>query len=257
MRRSPLPTIAAFTLLEAVRNRLSWLLLLILVLGFVAAEFAGGLAITDSLGVKSAVLGSFLRLFTVLLLGLFIITSQVREFQDKVLELSFSLAVPRSAYLLGKLLGYVGLSVVCAGLCGVAMLLYVPGDQAAIWAVSLACELSIVVAASLLCSVSFIHVTAAFASVFAFYLLSRSIAAIQLIADGPILDQQAVSHQVISTIIDAIAFLLPDLYRFTLSEWLIYHNGTAAALVFVLVQSAIYVALLSAAGLFDLHRKNL
>jgi ABC-type transport system involved in multi-copper enzyme maturation permease subunit len=243
--------------LEAVRNRLSWLLLLILVLGFIAAEFAGGLAITDSVGVKSAVLGSFLRLFTVLLLGLFVITSQVREFQDKVLELSFSLAVPRGTFLLGKLLGYVGLGFVSAALCGVAMLLYAPIDQAAIWSVSLACEISIVVAAGLLCSVTFVHVTGAFASVFAFYLLSRSIASIQLVASGPILDQQAISHQVISAVIDAIAFLLPDLYRFTPSDWLIYHNGTMEALTFILAQSAIYVALLAAAGLFDLYRKNL
>jgi ABC-type transport system involved in multi-copper enzyme maturation permease subunit len=257
MHRGPILTIAAFSFLEAVRNRLSWLILLLILAAFVSAEFAGGLAITDSAGIKSAVAGSFLRLGTVLLLSLFVITSQAREFQDKVIELSLALAVPRAAYVVGKLLGYTGLGTCCALLCGLAVLVYAPAAQAGLWTASLVAEVAIVVAASLLCSITFNQVTGAFIAVFAFYLLARCTAAIQLIAHGPILDHTALSHQVMTFMIDAIAFLLPDLYRFTPSDWLIYHTAEVPALGMIAAQTAIYVTLLSGAALFDFYRKNL
>jgi hypothetical protein len=57
-------------------------------------------------------------------------------------------------------------------------------------------------------------------------------------------------------VIDGLAFLLPDLYRFAASEWLIYHTGAWSALGLVFTQTALYLGLLTAAGLFDLYRKN-
>ena len=57
--------------------------------------------------------------------------------------------------------------------------------------------------------------------------------------------------------VDALAYVLPDLYRFTPSHWLVYHDGSLAAMVPILIQTAVYLGLLAAASLFDLYRKNL
>ena len=51
--------------------------------------------------------------------------------------------------------------------------------------------------------------------------------------------------------------MLPDLYRFTRSEWLVYHVGTPSDLLPVLGQSAVYLVLICGAALFDLYRKIL
>ena len=56
---------------------------------------------------------------------------------------------------------------------------------------------------------------------------------------------------------DAIAFLLPELHRFTSAEWLVYGGAGLAELAPVAGQTLVYLVLLVAAALFDLHRKNL
>ena len=70
------------------------------------------------------------------------------------------------------------------------------------------------------------------------------------------MDPGALSSRVIAWLVDGIAFLLPDLYRFTPSEWLAYNTGSVEALAPVLAQTAVYVTLLTGAALFDLYRKN-
>jgi hypothetical protein len=68
---------------------------------------------------------------------------------------------------------------------------------------------------------------------------------------------QSASQQALNAGIDGLALLLPHLDQFTRSDWLVYHNGSGADLAAIAAQTAIYVALLAAAALFDLHRKNL
>jgi len=249
-------TIAFFTLLEALRNRMSWLVLLIAAAGLGISGFLGELAITESVQIQSAVLAALLRLCAVFVLAVFVITSMVREFNDKGLELILALPLPRAAYLLGKLLGFSSLAVLLAIAFGLLTAIFAPPAQAAIWSASLACELAIVAALSLLCVVTFTQVISSLSAVFAFYLLARSITALQLIGQGP-LQNTDLSHQTINVVIDTIAVLLPRLDQFTRSEWLAYHTGTISELMPLVAQSAIYLALLAGAALFDLYRKNL
>ena len=65
------------------------------------AEFVGALAITESVAFKSGLLGALLRLAAVFLLSLFVITSMVRELNDKQLELVLALPIARVSYFLG------------------------------------------------------------------------------------------------------------------------------------------------------------
>jgi hypothetical protein len=51
--------------------------------------------------------------------------------------------------------------------------------------------------------------------------------------------------------------LLPNLERFTQSEWLVYHTGNLGNLTEIVLQTVIYVILLVTMSLFDLYRKNL
>jgi len=249
--------IAAYTLLEAFRNRLLWLILAVLVAGMGLTEFVGGIALTESLQIKSAFAGSFLRLFAVFLLSLFVITSLVREMQDKGLHLLLSMPLPRSHYYFGKLLGFSLFALLTTVLILLCLLFYVPADQALLWAISLFCELLLVTAFSLLCLFTFSQVTIALCTVIAFYLLARSIAAFQLIGHGPLADPQDLAHRVIIDMLDALAYLLPDLQRFTPSEWLIYHTAQWPDLLPIVSQSAIYLLLIITASLFDLYRKSL
>jgi ABC-type Na+ efflux pump permease subunit len=250
-------TIAAFTVREARRNRLLWLLAVVVISSLGLSEFVGEVAITEAAETKSALLAGFLRLFSVFLVGLFVTTSVVRDLNDKVLESLLALPLPRSAYYFGKLLGFMALSVSAAPLVAAGLLLHAPPVQVALWVLSLMCEMVIVGTVALVCIFSFHHLTTALSAVFGFYVLARMIGAIELLGTSPLIPAGQPSQVVINAVISGIAFLLPDLYRFTPSRWLMYEGAGWADLAPIMGQTAVYLALMIGVGLFDLYRKNL
>ncbi len=257
MRESKIATIAFYTFLEAMRNRLVWLVVGFVVIGFGLSQFVAEIAIAESAAFQSSFLAAMLRFFAVFTIALFVITSMVREFDDKGLELVLSLPIPRYHYFLGKLLGFSVLAMMTAVFCGLVLLVHAPPGQVTLWVFSLSCELLIITALSLLCLFTFNQVTLALSAVMAFYLLSRSIEAMQLMVRNPILSSDSWPQHMIRGFIDGVAFLLPDLARFTSSEWLVYHTGGWQDVAPIAAQSLVYLTLLSGAALFDLYRKNL
>ena len=250
-------TIARYTFLEAMRARLFYLMITGLVCAFGLSEFIGELAITESSRFQGAILASGLRLFAVFTLGLFVTTSMVREFNDKGFELVLSQPIHRASYYCGKLFGFALFAVIVACLVASPLMFYTPVDQIFFWVLSLICELLIVIAVGLLCLFTFSNITIAFSAVVAFYLLSRCMDAIQLISASPVLETNTLSQDVITGVINVIAWFLPDLDLFTQTQWLLYGSGDAKALIPVLVQTLVYLVLLSGAALFDLYRKEL
>ena len=254
-------TIAWFTALEAGRGRIVWLLAGAALAGSVFALLAGELAITETRGFRAGLLGAWLRSCAVLVAVAFTVASMVREIDDKGIDLVLSMPVPRGAYCAGKLAGLAVVPALSACACALALAWCAPPAQVAIWAASLYLELLIVTAMCVLCAFTFCQITWALATVVGFYVLSRAMAALQLMADArvhePLAAPASVSGRLVGQLVDAIAFVLPDLDRFTESSWLIHGDGTMADLRFAAMQAAVYTALLGAAALFDLHRKAL
>lgn len=249
-------TIARYTLLEALRNRLLWLLLAMALGAIGLSGFLHELALTESRQLQAALLGALLRLGAVFLIATFVVTSMVREANDKGLELLMALPLPRAVYLFGKLAGFAALALLPAVLFGALALLFAPPAQAALWAVSLLCECWIVAAFSLLCMLTLNQVLPALAAASAFYVLARAIGTLQLLGHGAAAAGSA-GQRALGAGIDGLALLLPHLDRFTRGDWLVYHDGSGADLLAIAAQTAIYVALMAAAGLFDLYRKQI
>jgi ABC-type transport system involved in multi-copper enzyme maturation permease subunit len=250
--RQPVVTIARYTFLEAIKNRLFILVLLGLAGVFVFGQFTGELAVTETREVQAAMAG-FAVIFVV---SLFVITSVIREFNDKTVDMILSLPLPRHVYYLGKLSGFFLFAIVVAVLAGVSLLLYSGFAQVAIWTFSLLCELLIMIALCLLFLFTLGNIVTACTAAVAFYVLARSIATLQLIGKSPVLETAAFSQKFINSVLDLIALVLPALDKFTRTEWLEYGNGDITQLGFICAQTVVYVLLLSAAALFDLYRKN-
>ncbi len=257
MNHNLLLTIAKYSIWEAVRDKFLLFILMGVIVFFCVSLFIGELAITEGAQMQSALLASTLRLFSVFTMGLFVITSMVREFNDKGFELILSHPVPRSSYYFGKFAGFSVVALLIALMSACCLYLYVPANLALFWSFSLFCELLIIIALSLLSLFSFSSITISFSVVMAFYVLSRSIEAIQLISDSPILASGSMSHQLINGLLDIIAYIIPDLHKFTQTEWLVYITDFNAELFIVIGQTVIYVILLSCVALFDLYRKEL
>ena len=58
-------------------------------------------------------------------------------------------------------------------------------------------------------------------------------------------------------LLEVIAYIIPDLYKFTQTEWLIYEIDVFHDMSIVLGQTIIYVIFISSIALFDLYRKEL
>jgi ABC-type Na+ efflux pump permease subunit len=232
-----------------------WLAVVVVVIAFGLAQFLNQVAITESREIQTALLAAPLRVAAVFILAVFVITSMVRELSDKVTELLLSLPAPRSAYFFGKFAGYAMLASILALLSALPLVPFANSQGLVLWTLSLICELLIVTAMSLFCVLSFAQVVPAFAAVAGFYLLSRSMAAMQIIAGAPLQDP-SLTDRVVNAVVELIALLLPALDGMTRTTWLLGSAPSVSALGSVVGQTAVYLVLICSAALFDLYRKD-
>ena len=249
-------SIARFTVIEAIRTRLLWVAAALLVMVMLAAEFAAALALTDSHGYRLGVYATLSRLALVFVIALFVSTSAVREFQGRLLDLTLSRPVTRASWYLGRLAGFGAVALVLALLAALPLVFFVPTSTAALWGLSLAAELWLVVAACLTCVITLSQVTFALVAVAAFYVLSRAMSAIVLMSTGPTVDPGAWSSIVIEQGVTIAAMLLPSLDRFTQVSWLTTGVGGSVPLADIVGQTIIYSGLLIGIGLFDFYRRE-
>lgn len=249
-------TIAGYTVLEAWRNRLIVLAVVAVVLLTLLSLFARELAVTESGRLQTAILASTLRVASVFLVALHILNGLTREFNDKVLELMLSLDLPRPAYLMGKFLGFAIVALAVAAVATVPVAVFAPIHAALAWGCSLALELLIITALCVFCITTFTQLLPAAAFVTSFYLLARSISAIQLMSGSTLLGVDGVGRKVSAMLADALSIALPRMDAFTQTAWLVNDAGAQPALLNILLQTTAYVGLLLAAAMFDFYRKN-
>ena len=72
----------------------------------------------------------------------------------------------------------------------------------------------------------------------------------------PLSGADTFSHQVIQFMVDGLALVMPALDAWTQTAWLVNQQAPWSAMLELAGQSALYVALLAAATMFDFYRKN-
>lgn len=252
----PAATLARFILVEAFRSGLPWLAAASLVLAVLIAAFLSQVAVTESLALQISVVAALLRAAAVFLVAAHVASSTLREINDKGLELMLALPIGRSTHYLGRLAGHIAAGAALALLFALPLALWAAPGALALWTLSLALEAGLVAAAALFFSMTLAQLVPAIAATAGLYLLGRSIATIQAIASGP-LSEPSIAGDAARIALDGIALLLPRLEEATRSEWLLYGLPGVKSYAIVLAGLALYAALLSAAGLFDFHRRNL
>ncbi len=253
---SKILTISRFTIIESLRNRLLLLCFLVIGISFGLVEFIGDLAITEHRVTQVAILAAFLRMSAVVMVTLFVVSSTVRELHDKTLEMILAMPVHRGYYYIGKLIGFLYIALLIAIIFSALLLLYADAEQTVIWMISLFFELMLVVALSLVMLFTFNQVPSALTAVFIFYGASRIATSIYLMAKYPIIAHVSMAQKFMDSFIEILTWLLPDLHRFTQTEWLTYNTAEWSLLLPLLGQTIIYLIFLSFIALFDFYRKN-
>jgi hypothetical protein len=81
--------------------------------------------------------------------------------------------------------------------------------------------------------------------------------AVRLLSTSQLLAPNEWTNRAVARLVDVLAWLLPDLDRFTSTAWLMGEPPTFGAVGMIALETLVYGSLLVLAGLFDLHRKNL
>ncbi len=249
-------TIGRFVVLEAWRTRLPWIIAIALALALGLSLFVKELAITESNRVQIAFLAALTRLAAVFITSLHIVSTMAREFNDRVVDLTLALELRRASYILGKCVGYAVVTIAIAVAAGLLLMPFTQAPGLFVWTSTLMLELWIVVALSVFCIITFNQVMPAASFVLAFYLLARSISAIRLISASPLLADQSLAHRFADWLLNAIAYVLPALDRFSQTGWLVEGSAGVASLWGAVGQTLAYVPLLVSAALIDFHRRN-
>jgi ABC-type transport system involved in multi-copper enzyme maturation permease subunit len=249
-------TVARYVLVEARRSALPWLAAASLLAALGLAGFLSQVAITEAAALQASACAALLRACAVFLVAAHVAASVVREANDKGLELALALPMPRAAWYLGKLLGFALAGALIATLFALPLLAWAKPWDLAAWWLALAAETAVVAAAALFFASAIGQTVAAIAATLGLYVLARAIAAIQMIAAGPLAGESAVAA-VARRIVDALALLLPRLDAVARGDWLLYGAPAANDLALTLAGLAIYFVLMAAAGLFDFSRRNL
>lgn len=254
--RSPVLTIARYTLVEAHRGGLPWLALIGAAAALAIAAFASQVAITESLQLQAAVCAALLRTGAVFLVATHVVTSVAREHADKAFELALSLPVTRTAYFLGKFAGHATAAAALAGFFAVPLLLWAPAGAVGAWWISLALEATLAAALGLFFAFTLANVVPALSAVAGLYVLGRTIGPMQAIAANPLADSgplATIAHHGL----DLLALVMPRLDVATRTDWVVYASAPPGEVVAALASLALYAALAVAAGLVDFHRRNL
>ena len=251
----PTAILARLVLLEARRGGLPWLAAGSLALALGLAAFLSQVALTESRALQAAIVAALLRACAVFLIAAQVASSLLREINDKGLEAMLSLPLPRATHYLGRLAGFAACGLALAAAFSLALLPWAPPGAVALWGLSLACETALIAAAALFFSMALAQLVPAMAATAGFYLLARSIAAIQAMASGPGADS-AFAGELARGVVDIIALLLPRLDSVTRTEWLLYGPPSIGDYAAGLFQIGVYGILLVAAGLFDFYRRN-
>jgi hypothetical protein len=253
---SRIATIARYTLLEALRTRLALLALTVLAVLFAASVFVESISITEGTRIQAGFYAASMRIACVFIVALYVVVGITREFNDKGFDVLLALDLPRSHYVLGKLGGFLAIAALIAVVVALPLALLAPLEAVLQWALSLGLELAIVAALALFSVMAFGQVTPAASFVLAFYLLARSLTAIRLMGAHPLSGAEEWSHQMIRHGVEALALVVPALDAWTRTAWLVNEPAHWGTLLHLAGQSALYVALLAAATMFDFYRKN-
>jgi len=246
-------TISRYSLIEAVRGKIVWIIASLIIFAVLLAQFISQTALTETSQSQVVLMAGFLRITSVLVVIFFVISSVARDFQDKSIELLFAIAMPRYQVFIGKFLGFSLLALLISVLYAILLLFFTETVPALIWSLSLFCELSIVALLSLIFILSLENVALSLMSSMGVYSLMRLMPAIQSMGEGPF--QDSLFNQFINQLIDIIGLFLPRLDHFTQSGWLTMPEIPSAVITGYLIEYIFFVVFFSLIGVIDLKRK--
>src|SRR5437868_2962045 len=166
-----MPTLVRLVILEARRGGLPWLGAGSVALAALLALFLSQVSLTESVSLQIAVSAALLRTCAIFLIALHVVSSVVREMNDKGLEVMLALPLSRSRHYLGRLAGYAACGGALAAAFGLALMVRAAPLPVVYWSISLAVEAALVAAIALFFTMTLAQTVPAIAATLGLYAL--------------------------------------------------------------------------------------
>lgn len=248
-----------YLLITAVRDRLVLATLAALAVIWLMASFTGGTSLVEDREARIVFAGFAGRLVVVVGIVLFTALHVRRLTESRELDLILSKPVSRAAFVCTYQLSLalLGGGLAIAAGTAVALAGWWPPAPAglAVWTGTLALEAAVMAGFALFVTLGGKPPLAGVLAALGFYALARMLGVLLAITRSE-LRGGGEFNSWMNGIVEALGMLLPRLDLFAASRWLVYGVEAPETAVLVAVQGALYAALLAAAAVFDVTRRQ-
>lgn len=246
--------IIRFVLITALRDSLFGSLYLLLGLAVAVAAFLASGAIAEKAEMSVVYMGGAMRAVLIVGIVVFVAFHVERMFDSREIEAVLARTLSRTQFVFAYWAGLAVMTLLLVlPVTAVAAFFGLSASGAAFWSISLACELYVMLAATMFAALTFERAVPTVLATMAFYALSRLMSFLTgIVAFGT----QSGINRVLNPYIDALSYALPRLDLFAQTRWLIYGVESNSVIAVVAAQTLVYIPLLLLAAAYDLNRKH-
>lgn len=245
-----------YVLVAAIRDRLVLTLLLLMAVGASLAIFLGSSAVTEASRFALVFAAGGLRFAGALGLVLFIVFYLRRAFDSRDVDYLLSRPIGRVSFVLSHAAAFTTLATAAALLVSLTVCLLSPhtvGPGFAMWAFSLCMEYVIMANAALFFAMVLPGAASGALAVLALYVLARMMGQILGIVHTGVAGAE---HEVLGTVMQVVALIVPRLDLFAQTGWLVYGPDAFPGYGLLLLQGLLWSGLAVAATSVDLVRRQ-
>jgi hypothetical protein len=240
-------------MLTALRDRLFAALFALLAVTIGLAIFLGGTSISEQLQVAVVFAAATGRLVLVLGLTIFAAFHIQALFETREVEAILARSISRTRFVISYWLGFAALAVIVASIFAFVIVSFAGWSLAAlVWAATLVAECVIVLAVVLFGGLMLERATSTVLFTLGFYALARLMGFLVAIRETT---TSSFFSDIIKLSLDGVLLFIPRLDLFAQTQFLIYADSRLDA-VFPVLQTTLFIALVLAAAVFDLRRKQ-
>ena len=240
-------------MLTALRDRLFTGLFALLAVTLGLSVFLGATSVAEQLQTAVVFAAAAGRLILVLGLTIFAAFHIQALFETREVEAILARAISRGQFVVSYWLGLAALAVIVASAFGIAIIFFAGWSAAAcMWAATLVAECAIVLAVTLFAGLMLERATSTVLFTMGFYALARLMGFLVAIRETT---TSSFFSDIVKFSLDAVLLFIPRLDLFAQTQFLIYADSRVDA-AFSIVQTGLFLALVLAASVFDLKRKQ-
>ncbi len=245
-------SLVQYVLKAAIRDKLIWSMLILIILVCSMSIFMASSAITEQDQFLAVYASGSLRILTVLGLVVFVAFFVRRSFESKDVEFLLSRPISRAKLILSYALAFITLALTVSLASGLALYIMSPSldiPSLTLWTASIIIETIIMVNMSFFFSMVISSAATAVMAVLAFYVLARMMGQILGILESGMAGSVAQGMEVAMKMVSSVT---PRLDLMGQTSWLVYGPDPDVNLTLVAIQGGVFLFLVLTAALLDL-----